>query len=187
MDAVVAMEGIGPMSGTPKQLGFVAGSLDALALDCVCADIIGYRVADIPILHQALSRGHWITSEEQIQVIGASVNDVRPASFEKVAIIKNISFLTGYVPKFVENLVRDLTVQKPRFNREKCILCGRCVQICPAKALRIEVDEKRNKKHVAINDEKCIRCYCCHEICAPEAIVLKRSLCSQKWTDKTAT
>lgn len=176
MDAIVAMEGIGPMSGKPKPLGFVAASLDALALDCVCADVIGYRVADIPILSKALERGHWITSPEQIEVIGVPVDEVRPKSFEKVAIVKSMTFLVGNVPRFVENFIRDLTVKKPRFNKDKCILCARCVQICPAKALRVEVHAKTQQKRVVIDDQKCIRCYCCHEICEPEAIVLKRAL-----------
>jgi uncharacterized protein (DUF362 family)/Pyruvate/2-oxoacid:ferredoxin oxidoreductase delta subunit len=180
MDAVVGMEGIGPMSGTPKPLGFLAASSDALALDWVCADIIGYRPSDIPILQQALLRGEWISSPDQIEVVGVLANDVRPASFAKVSITKNISFLAGYVPAFVERFVRDLTVQKPRFNTKKCILCAKCVQICPPKALWIEDSQDGRGKRVCIDDEKCIRCYCCHEVCAPEAIDLKRTIFKQR-------
>jgi uncharacterized protein (DUF362 family)/ferredoxin len=180
MDAVVGMEGIGPMSGTPKPLGFLAASTDALALDWVCADIIGYHPADIPILQQALQRGEWISSAEQIEVVGVTANEIRPTSFSKVSITKDISFLRGYVPRFVETFVRDLTVQKPRFNTKKCILCSKCVQICPPKALWIEDSQDGLGKRVRIDDEKCIRCYCCHEVCAPEAIDLRRTTFKQR-------
>jgi uncharacterized protein (DUF362 family)/Pyruvate/2-oxoacid:ferredoxin oxidoreductase delta subunit len=176
MDAVVAMEGIGPMSGTPKPLGFVAASLDPLALDCLCAELIGYSVADIPILRDALGRGEWIASTAEIDVRGVPLAEVRPDHFARVSITKKITHVPTWVPPFLNRLITDLVVKKPRFNRKKCILCARCLQICPANALRIERGEGEAQRFVAIDDEKCIRCYCCHEICAPEAIDLKRSI-----------
>ena len=41
VDAVVAMEGNGPTSGKPRQLGLLLGSEDPFALDEVCAQVLG--------------------------------------------------------------------------------------------------------------------------------------------------
>jgi uncharacterized protein (DUF362 family)/Pyruvate/2-oxoacid:ferredoxin oxidoreductase delta subunit len=184
MDAVVAMEGVGPMSGTPKPLGFFAGSLDLLALDCLCAGLIGYSVSDIPILRDALTRGEWIASTSDIDVTGCPVADVRPEQFSRVSITKDITFIPRWVPPLLARIIADLMVKKPRFNGNKCVLCARCLQICPANALRIEARSGGTKRHVAIDDERCIRCYCCHEICAPEAIDLRRSVRRLRWRDE---
>lgn len=49
-----------------------------------------------------------------------------------------------------------------------CIGCGECVQVCPAKALKI-VKDGGNKKAV-INAEECIGCFECVTVCQEEAI-----------------
>ncbi len=43
--------------------------------------------------------------------------------------------------------------------KASCIACGYCVDICPAKAMRLEEGRLR------IDEETCIRCFCCHELC----------------------
>jgi uncharacterized protein (DUF362 family) len=41
VDAVVAMEGDGPIMGTPRPMGFVAMGTDVVAVDATCARVIG--------------------------------------------------------------------------------------------------------------------------------------------------
>ena len=53
VDAVVAMEGDGPIMGKPRQTGFVAMGADLVAVDATCARIIGFDAAKIPYLSQA--------------------------------------------------------------------------------------------------------------------------------------
>ena len=48
-----------------------------------------------------------------------------------------------------------------------CRRCGKCIEVCPAKALSL-TDGK-----VTIDKERCIRCYCCHEMCPFDAIKVK--------------
>jgi formate hydrogenlyase subunit 6/NADH:ubiquinone oxidoreductase subunit I len=64
----------------------------------------------------------------------------------------------------------------PFFNHAKCIRCGGCVKICPAKALDFASDaHAESGKRIRIDYEKCIRCYCCHEVCPADAIrIMKR-------------
>src|SRR5688572_12060480 len=63
VDAVVAMEGDGPIMGKPRQTGFLAMGADLVAVDATCARIIGLDPSKIPYLEEA-SRflGHISTS-----------------------------------------------------------------------------------------------------------------------------
>ena len=53
VDAVTAMEGDGPIMGTPRPMGFIGMSRDLVALDATCARIIGLDPAKIDYLAQA--------------------------------------------------------------------------------------------------------------------------------------
>jgi uncharacterized protein (DUF362 family) len=53
VDAVVAMEGDGPIMGTPRQTGFLAMGADLVAVDATCARIIGLDPEKIPYLANA--------------------------------------------------------------------------------------------------------------------------------------
>jgi uncharacterized protein (DUF362 family) len=53
VDAVVAMEGDGPIMGTPRQTGFLAMGSDLVAVDATCARIIGFDPAKVDYLSQA--------------------------------------------------------------------------------------------------------------------------------------
>jgi uncharacterized protein (DUF362 family) len=52
VDAVVAMEGDGPIMGTPRPCGFVAMGADLLAVDATCAGIMGFEPGKIPYLRK---------------------------------------------------------------------------------------------------------------------------------------
>ena len=53
VDAVVAMEGDGPIMGTPRKCGFLAMGTDLVAVDSTCARIMGFEPARIPYLADA--------------------------------------------------------------------------------------------------------------------------------------
>jgi len=50
VDAIVAMEGDGPIMGRPRPMGFVAMGSDLLAVDATCARMIGLNPAKMPYL-----------------------------------------------------------------------------------------------------------------------------------------
>ena len=53
VDAVVAMEGDGPIMGRPRPVGFVAMGADPVAVDATCARVIGLDPAKMPYLRTA--------------------------------------------------------------------------------------------------------------------------------------
>jgi len=63
---------------------------------------------------------------------------------------------------------RNVKRQRPApvFLPDPCILCGKCVKICPADALTIQ------DRRIIIDEKSCIRCYCCHEVCPADAIAI---------------
>jgi uncharacterized protein (DUF362 family) len=50
VDAIVAMEGDGPIMGRPRQAGFLAMGQDLVAVDATCARLIGFEPAKIQYL-----------------------------------------------------------------------------------------------------------------------------------------
>ena len=53
VDAVVAMEGDGPIMGSPRTLGFVAMGSDVVAVDATCSRVIGLDPRRLAYLHEA--------------------------------------------------------------------------------------------------------------------------------------
>lgn len=61
----------------------------------------------------------------------------------------------------------------------KCVACGLCEYVCPARAIRIVATEterpiERTPKTFEINMLRCIECGYCEESCPEEAIVLSQ-------------
>ena len=53
VDAITAMEGDGPIMGSPKQTGFVAMGRDLVAVDATCSRVMNLNPALIPYLKEA--------------------------------------------------------------------------------------------------------------------------------------
>jgi uncharacterized protein (DUF362 family) len=53
MDAVLAMEGDGPIMGRPRPVGFIGMSTDLVALDATCARVVGLAPEKMPYLSVA--------------------------------------------------------------------------------------------------------------------------------------
>ena len=184
MDAIVGMEGQGgPGNGDPVKLGFLAASDNILALDWVCSSIVGYNPHQIPNLEDALNRGIWLKSPDDIKTVGCTPQELKPASFKIVKEASAAVTLQKMLPGFLNRMATLVFVKTPHFNKEKCIRCGRCIEICPAQLLRfytkdgdVAPAETPNKeKYVLLADrKKCLHCFCCHEICPVEAIKLRK-------------
>lgn len=57
VDAIVSGEGNGPMDPTAKMTGTIVGGLNSVAVDLVCARLMGFDHMRIPLLHRALADG----------------------------------------------------------------------------------------------------------------------------------
>ena len=69
VDAIVSMEGDGPIMGQPKPTGFIAMGRDAVAVDATCARAMRIDPARLPYLHAASAfLGH--LDERRIRQIG---------------------------------------------------------------------------------------------------------------------
>ena len=68
IDGIVGMEGDGPLFGTPVPHGLLAVGKDALAVDTVCARLLGFEVEEIE--HLALGAWAGVGQAANIEVRG---------------------------------------------------------------------------------------------------------------------
>lgn len=173
MDAVIAMEGPGPSSGTPKPVGAVLVSEDALALDLCMAYLMHEHPKDIPVLKQAHKRELLSSLDhEQLRFPLLRPEEVRPEHFEKIARAAQTG-MVHVIAQHVRSVFTPAAAPAPIIDDEKCILCGNCAEICPAHALRIRGQE--GAQTMSLDTDLCIRCYCCHEICPVQAMTVPGS------------
>ncbi len=161
MDAIVSMEGNGPGGGDPVRTGFVAISRSALAVDTVCAQIVGKDAHQVPILRTAQAWGMEDARPDRIRILGERPERLRPRDFRFPPLV-NIDF-AYFLPGPVKRVVKKAITTRPVIEHRKCTLCGVCVDVCPPKIMTRE-------ERIRIDYEGCIRCYCCQEVCPEEAI-----------------
>lgn len=82
IDGVIGMEGMGPLSGSPKEVGFLIGSRDPVACEMVCCEIVDFNPEDLPILQTAKRMGFGCDRREQIEVVGDEYKEYRCSDFE---------------------------------------------------------------------------------------------------------
>jgi len=162
IDGIMAMEGNGPRTGTPRKAGVLIVSGNALAADLAALQVIGFSPNKIPIFRAAKKRNLRPFSVDEVQWLGDSLADVQIQGF-KPAVTTRVSF----GPPFLQKPLRNLLIAYPEIAAAQCQSCGACVKICPAKALKM-IDG-----HVHFSRSKCITCYCCHEACTYGAIDLQ--------------
>ncbi|MGD9288389.1 MAG: DUF362 domain-containing protein [Desulfobacterales bacterium] len=171
MDAVVAMEGDGPGTGDPRQVGLIMGSENPLAMDVVATEIMGLHRTENPVIMEAERRALEPNHIEDIEIIGAAIDDVKVSDFKRSRVSAGSLGLDRmpWYQRLLEPIFKDAYTVRPREIWHRCIACGTCIEACPMEAIGF-VDER-----ASIDDDKCIRCYCCHEICPEEAIGLHSS------------
>ena len=62
---------------------------------------------------------------------------------------------------------------KPQIS-DKCIGCGKCAEVCPAKTITV-VPAGNNKKRAKIKYKECLHCFCCQELCPIHAVKVKKN------------
>jgi uncharacterized protein (DUF362 family) len=84
IDGIVAMEGQGPISGSPRDVGYLIAGTDPVACERVCCDLVGFDPSELPLLSAAGKMGVGCPLEKPINVVGdlaekPACPDFRPA------------------------------------------------------------------------------------------------------------
>lgn len=77
VDAVICQEGVGPVFGKPVEMNLVLAGKDLVAVDAVCARLIGYDPEEILLTKNAAARGLGVIDAGSIDVIGQPLKDVK--------------------------------------------------------------------------------------------------------------
>ena len=163
IDAVVAMEGNGPASGTTKRVGALLGSANPFALDLLSSSMMGYAPEEVLTVDISRERGLCPQCANALEIIGA--DSVKYTHKFKRPKASRTAGLLKLLPRTIASRLKK--ERKPVIIEKKCIGCGECVRSCPAETMELV-----NKKAV-IHRDNCIKCYCCQELCPQKAVVVK--------------
>ena len=150
MDGIIGMQGQGPASGTPVNLGVLLAAEDPISMDIAVCRMLNIEPVGIPVLKRAKLRVLW---PKEIVYPQLTPEDVKYSGF--------------ILPSTADYLLTGKkTPEQSPIVTTKCNSCGYCEEICPKNAITMLA------KGAKIYYPKCIKCYCCHEVCPEEAIEL---------------
>lgn len=164
MDAVLGMEGNGPGSGDPRQIGLVIAGEDPVAVDVVSGTIVGADPAFLYIVRAAADAGIGETRLERIAIRGETLEDVAVPGFR----LPPQEHLEWRLPEWARRTLKDALTTRPVIDHNACIRCGICQGHCPQGAIG------DSGKKLEIKYRNCIRCFCCQEFCPRGAISVGR-------------
>lgn len=175
LDAVIGMEGNGPQSGHPKEVGLILASKDGLSLDRIASEVVRFNPNDIPVFQAARELGFNSQELENIMLLGERIDDVKVSDFSPP---RKTTTTFVNAPKFMIKLLDKLLTIHPKIRHSSCTRCRICTQICPAKAVNICRYKRPKGQYMGkmiIDYERCIRCFCCQEMCPNNAITIRES------------
>ncbi len=162
-DAIVGMEGPGPTSGTPRQIGAIVAGSNPVAVDVVCAQIMNLNPVQLPNIKTGIDRGY-LDEKLSIDIIGDDLDSFVVKDFKNVP-PNNFKPFATIVPQWLQPTIHRLTTQRPVVSRRKCKGCKKCFDHCPVKAITMTPTKKGGIPKAKFDYNKCIRCYCCQELC----------------------
>ncbi len=172
VDAIVGMEGEGPGSGDPVDIGVLLAGTHCQAVDTVATELLGLKPTDVWTQRQAQLTNRPFTSLSELEVLGENLDHLKLANF-RPAKMTDINFgLKGGLKRYLKNSLSA----RPEPNRQQCRLCNECVRLCPPQAMKIE-----NQK-LKIDYDRCIRCFCCQELCPHGALHTSQGLLLKLYT-----
>ena len=193
VDALVAMEGLGPTRGTPVRLDTLLFGENPFLLDLACARLAGFPDAAVRPLAEARSRG-LVTPDMDAFVAGLSLplpagrplappragalatfvhSPKRQKYFLAVRNMALFRWLAGTdwfgALLFKTGLRQDvfcreeMRLERLTLDRERCDGCGTCRDFCPAGLDPAAVA-------AAGGDEACLGCLYCFLVCPQKAL-----------------
>ncbi|MBA4390362.1 MAG: FeS-binding protein [Syntrophus sp. (in: bacteria)] len=153
LDGIIGMDGNGPSSGRPRNLGILGISKNAFILD-ECVEKLVHLSYPTPITH--LAKKHGLLPQYE------TIDDDMP---EIVDFMMPKTMDTDWnIPAFAKRFLKNTFIKKPKIDKKTCKGCAICVKVCPSHALSLK-DGKP-----LFDYQHCIRCYCCQEMCPENAI-----------------
>ncbi len=201
VDGLVAMEGLGPTRGVPRELNCVLVGEDPFLLDLLCARIAGFPWRDVRTLAHAEAEGK-LTPEHHEAATAMAIPRVPPFAPPKAGplatfihspkrqkyflAVRNTPFFTklaatGWFGEllFRTGLRQDKFIQdEPRlerlhFDASRCEDCGTCADFCP-----LGGDPRRTHAPDAdsLAGEACLGCLYCQMVCPRTAFAIEGEL-----------
>jgi uncharacterized protein (DUF362 family)/NAD-dependent dihydropyrimidine dehydrogenase PreA subunit len=167
-DMITVMEGNGPSSGTPKDVGVIVSGSDCVAMDAVICKILNIPQELVYTQNKAKQLNDPSCDIENIDVIGEYLNEIF-ASVKDFKLPKKTEVDFG-IPSPIKKLLRDMLTSKPVIDKKICEYCKMCENICPVGGIIV------SEEKVSFDYEKCIRCFCCQEMCSYGALKIKRGI-----------
>lgn len=165
LDGIMAMEGNGPRGGQPCRLGLLAMSTDPVALDATACRICRINPYQIPTIRLGEEMGLGTARREEIEILGDFLEKWQDVRFKPASGSRTLSTSAG--------MLRNHLVAKPVIEKQKCLQCGVCIQMCPLSPSAVDWSDPDKKQILRYDFSRCIRCYCCQEVCPEGAIHLK--------------
>ena len=167
MDGILAMEGYGPCSPETLWVNKILASDDAVALDTVLSEMVGFGPEDVPYLNICRDWKIGETDRGAIAVTG-DASPIKGFKKPTIAPESTYCYLSGVDGgKTSRAFYTDRVSQRPVFKAEQCQTdCSDCVDACPADALVSETPP-------TLLSDACILCSACREACGYEGIELK--------------
>ncbi|MDZ4181720.1 MAG: 4Fe-4S binding protein, partial [Candidatus Cloacimonadaceae bacterium] len=151
--------------GRVRKFGLLFGSESISALDYIAARMMGFKVADVPYMHDALHLDGVLPSRISI-----------PTSFRDFSLpevdTRSVK-ISKDVLRFVPGLLRKAFQQAYYFYpviSKRCKRCGICVKSCPVQAIHW-----LPSGYPKVDKDACIKCMCCHELCPHRAVDIHKS------------
>lgn len=162
MDAIDAMEGNGPRSGTLVRLGLLIVSDDPVAVDATACRIAGIEAERVPLLRMAAEAGIGAAAADRIELAGDGADVLAARRF-----ILPPAHPSRKVPPALFRVAKNLMVPKPSIVASRCRRCGECVKACPVAPKALSQAAGGVPRYTY---GRCIRCFCCQESCPYGAI-----------------
>lgn len=168
IDGIIGMEGNGPTAGTPKKANIMLSSPNPYELDYIASKIMGLNPMEVPTIKVSIDNK---LCNPDLIMLNDNLDNYLIKDYE---LIKSGSlwFMNengSFLQKIVAKITKRLFANKPEAQKSKCIGCGKCAKVCPAKAITMESGKPK------IDRSKCIKCYCCQEFCPVSAMKVKTS------------
>jgi uncharacterized protein (DUF362 family)/ferredoxin len=171
MDAIIAMEGNGPGSGTPRALNALLLSSDPVALDATACRIIGLPPHFVPTINAAQEAGLGTALSEQITIVGDELADFVVSDFD---VMRRPPLPLGNRPLF--RAIKQALLPRPIIDTKSCRRCGKCIEACPVEPRAVNWTTKATAAPPRYDYNRCIRCLCCNEVCPFGAITVRTPL-----------